>query len=145
MSVVVRRCGDYYRYLSELVLARVGFSPAGLPGGYDKQAHELYSMAYKLAAAALPSNHPTRLAAALNLSVCLWEVLREKKAACEVAKAAFDGAIAKLEELEEAKYKDATLIMQLLRDNLTLWTTQQQPHAAAHPPHTQTTPAAQQH
>ena len=126
------RCGDFYRYLSELVLARVGFSPSGLPGGYDKKSHECYAMAYKLAVASLPSNHPTRLSTALNLAVCLWEILRERKAACELAKAAFDGAIAKLEELEEAKYKDATLIMQLLRDNLTLWTAQanqQQPQA----------------
>jgi 14-3-3 protein epsilon len=27
-----------------------------------------------------------------------------------------------LDKLEEADYKDSTLIMQLLRDNLTLWT-----------------------
>ena len=31
-------------------------------------------------------------------------------------------AIAKLDALDEASYKDSTLIMQLLRDNLTLWT-----------------------
>ena len=31
-------------------------------------------------------------------------------------------AISKLDTLEEADYKDSTLIMQLLRDNLTLWT-----------------------
>ena len=38
------------------------------------------------------------------------------------AKAAFDNAIAELDMLGEDAYKDATLIMQLLRDNLTLWT-----------------------
>ena len=31
-------------------------------------------------------------------------------------------AIAKLDSIDEASYKDSTLIMQLLRDNLTLWT-----------------------
>ncbi|KAF1744681.1 hypothetical protein MXB_4700, partial [Myxobolus squamalis] len=38
----------------------------------------------------------------------------------------FDGAIAKLDCLAEESYKDSTLIMQLLRDNLTLWTDNQQ-------------------
>lgn len=35
---------------------------------------------------------------------------------------AFDAAIAELDTLGEESYKDITLIMQLLRENLTLWT-----------------------
>lgn len=42
--------------------------------------------------------------------------------ACHLAKQAFDEAIADLDSLSEESYKDSTLIMQLLRDNLTLWT-----------------------
>ena len=42
--------------------------------------------------------------------------------ACNLAKQAFDEAIAELDSLSEESYKDSTLIMQLLRDNLTLWT-----------------------
>ena len=42
--------------------------------------------------------------------------------ACQLAKQAFDDAIAELDTLNEESYKDSTLIMQLLRDNLTLWT-----------------------
>lgn len=42
--------------------------------------------------------------------------------ACHLAKQAFDEAIAELDSLNEESYKDITLIMQLLRDNLTLWT-----------------------
>ena len=42
--------------------------------------------------------------------------------ACHLAKQAFDDAIAELDTLSEESYKDSTLIMQLLRDNLTLWT-----------------------
>lgn len=42
-----------------------------------------------------------------------------------MAKQAFDDAIAELDTLSEESYKDSTLIMQLLRDNLTLWTSDQ--------------------
>ena len=43
-----------------------------------------------------------------------------------MAKKAFDDAIAELDNLDEEQYKDSTLIMQLLRDNLTLWTSEAQ-------------------
>lgn len=49
--------------------------------------------------------------------------------ACHLAKQAFDEAIAELDTLSEESYKDSTLIMQLLRDNLTLWTSDLQEDA----------------
>merc|ERR1712019_261206 len=72
----------------------------------------------------LPETHPTRLGLALNYSVCLFEIMKAPKQACELAKKAFDSAIEKLDTLNDASYKDSTLIMQLLRDNLTLWTSE---------------------
>ena len=50
--------------------------------------------------------------------------------ACQLAKAAFDDAISELDQLEENSYKDSTLIMQLLRDNLLLWTSDMNDNAA---------------
>lgn len=45
---------------------------------------------------------------------------------CNYTFQAFDDAIAELDTLNEDSYKDSTLIMQLLRDNLTLWTSDTQ-------------------
>jgi len=75
----------------------------------------------KLAKDALEPTHPTRLGLALNYSVCHFEILDQPKEACALAKAAFDEAIEKLDSLNDSSYKDSTLIMQLLRDNLTIW------------------------
>lgn len=114
-------CGDYYRYCSEVIHDR------NVRVNYEKKCFEHYSYALKLAHAQLAPNHPQRLSISLNYSVCLYELLGDKKQACDLAKNAFDAAIQKLDELDEVSYKDATLIMQLLRDNLTLWTAQEQP------------------
>ena len=63
---------------------------------------------------------------ALNFSVFYYEILNSPDRACRLAKKAFDDAIAELDTLSEESYKDSTLIMQLLRDNLTLWTSEMQ-------------------
>jgi len=109
----LKMTGDYDRYLAEFVEGK----------GYDKQAAEHYEQALAVASEKLSPTHPIRLGLALNYSVCFYEILKDHKKACELAKKAFDEAISKLDQLDEASYKDSTLIMQLLRDNLTLWTT----------------------
>ena len=81
-----------------------------------------YQQASQIANKDLPPTHPIRLGLALNFSVFYYEILNSPDRACHIAKQAFDDAIAELDTLSEESYKDSTLIMQLLRDNLTLWT-----------------------
>ena len=61
----------------------------------------------------------------LIFCLCFTEILNSPDKACQIAKQAFDDAISELDTLNEESYKDSTLIMQLLRDNLTLWTSDQ--------------------
>jgi len=107
--------GDYYRYLAEVASEDA-----------KKDTKECskcaYHDAFKLSSEKLPSTHPIRLGLALNFSVFYYEIVNNPKEACCLAKKAFDDAIAELDNLKEDSYKDSTLIMQLLRDNLTLWT-----------------------
>merc|ERR1712232_856860 len=85
-----------------------------------------YEEAQKVAAQDLAVTHPIRLGLALNFSVFQYEVLNNPDDACKMARTAFEDAIAELDNVSEESYKDSTLIMQLLRDNLTLWTTDQE-------------------
>ena len=105
---------DYYRYLAE-------FATGSIKDDHAKNAEKAYKQATEKATELAPT-HPIRLGLALNFSVFLYEVQQKSKEACDLAKKAFDDAIAELDTLDEESYKDSTLIMQLLRDNLTLWT-----------------------
>ncbi|RVX23394.1 14-3-3-like protein [Vitis vinifera] len=122
--------GDYHRYLAEFKT-----------GAERKEAAESTLAAYKsaqdIATVELAPTHPIRLGLALNFSVFYYEILNSPDRACNLAKQcnlmvlhcfdqAFDEAIAELDTLGEESYKDSTLIMQLLRDNLTLWTSDMQ-------------------
>jgi 14-3-3 protein epsilon len=82
----------------------------------------LLQSATDVAQTELTPTHPIRLGLALNFSVFYYEILNSPDRACHLAKQAFDDAIAELDSLSEESYRDSTLIMQLLRDNLTLWT-----------------------
>jgi len=107
--------GDYHRYLAEFQTNE-----------QRKEAAEHTLLAYKaaqdIALTDLAPTHPIRLGLALNFSVFYYEILNSPERACHLAKQAFDEGIAELDTLGEESYKDSTLIMQLLRDNLTLWT-----------------------
>ncbi|ROV97594.1 hypothetical protein VSDG_04552 [Cytospora chrysosperma] len=119
--------GDYHRYLAEFASGEKRKTAA-------TAAHEAYKNATDVAQTELTPTHPIRLGLALNFSVFYYEILNSPDRACHLAKQAFDDAIAELDSLSEESYRDSTLIMQLLRDNLTLWTSSDNGEAEAAAP-----------
>jgi len=107
--------GDYYRYLAEV-------AGGGTRDKVLSDSLDAYQKAFDMAKSNMQPTHPIRLGLALNFSVFYYEIQSSSDKACHLAKKAFDDAIQELDTLNEDSYKDSTLIMQLLRDNLTLWT-----------------------
>lgn len=106
--------GDYHRYLAE-------FASGESHQKHAQDAHGAYDQAWNVAQG-LPATHPIRLGLALNFSVFYYEVYSSPDKACSLAKASFDEALAGMEKLDEEQIKDSATIMQLLQDNLNLWT-----------------------
>lgn len=111
---------DYYRYAAEAT------NDDANKATYKEGASNYYQKAWEKASASLEPTSPIRLGLALNFSVCKYEILGAQDEACKMAKEAFDQAISNLDNLNEDDYKDSTLIMQLLRDNLSLWSSEQE-------------------
>ncbi|KAL2084312.1 hypothetical protein ACEWY4_019830 [Coilia grayii] len=105
--------GDYYRYLAEVAVGQEKTS-------IISNSQDAYQDAFDISKTEMQPTHPIRLGLALNFSVFYYEILNSPEQACKLAKTAFDEAIAELDSLNEESYKDSTLIMQLLRDNLTV-------------------------
>ncbi|XP_068591345.1 14-3-3 protein beta/alpha-B-like [Cebidichthys violaceus] len=114
--------GDYYRYLAEVATGDERTS-------IMEDSKNAYQNAFDISKDEMQPTHPIRLGLALNFSVFFYEILNSPDKACQLAKDAFDEAISELDALSEDSYKDSTLIMQLLRDNLTLWTSDNQQEA----------------
>merc|ERR1712048_555026 len=136
----LKMAGDYYRYLAEFKKDPIKAgekTPEELAANMYNKALNVAKDGYKSAkdgyksdeALPLPKTNPILLGLTLNFSVFYYEILQKPDKACQLAKNGFDAAVDELDSLEEESYKDATLIMQLLRGNLTLWTsTEEEPH-----------------
>ena len=86
--------GDYYRYVSE-------YASGDAHNKASSSALEAYNQATDIVSSELKTTHPIRLGLALNFSVFYYEVLNNPSKACELAKTAFDDAIADIEHIEE--------------------------------------------
>jgi len=85
--------GDYYRYISE-------YTSGAAHDAAGEKAHAAYKSATEIAEADLKTTHPIRLGLALNYSVFYYEVKNDPSIACQLAKKAFDDAIADIDQIE---------------------------------------------
>jgi 14-3-3 protein epsilon len=109
---------DYYRYSVEFK------GESERQGGSDK-AKESYESALKIATAELTKADPAYLGLVLNYTVFLYEIIGKKQDGIDLADKAFKEAVDGLDGLDEAQYSEATLILQLLKDNVALWNEEQ--------------------
>ena len=106
--------GDYNRYVAEVTT-----------GEERAKAIDRATKAYERAMAAktgLAATHPILLGLGLNYSVFHHEILDERQKAIELARETFDNASDEMDELSEDSFADAVPVLQLLRDNITMWT-----------------------
>jgi hypothetical protein len=106
---------DYYRYKCEFANGK-DFDDA------SANAERIYKEAYEISSKEMPITNSTRLGLDLNFSVFYYEIKGLKEEACNIAKKAFDEAMKVLDDLEKSKAKETLLIIQLLKENLILWT-----------------------
>ena len=105
---------DYYRYSVE-------FKTGADRDAGANNAKKAYEEAMNLTGD-LSKADPQYLGLALNYSVFLYEILDQKKEAIDLADKSFKDAVGLIDKLEEEAYSEATLILQLLKDNVQLWT-----------------------
>ena len=106
---------DYFRYKCEFTSDKE-FDDACI------KAEKAYKEAYEISNKEMPITNSTRLGLDLNFSVFYYEIKGLREEACNIAKTAFEEAMKCLDDLEKSKAKDTLLIIQLLKENLILWT-----------------------
>ena len=109
----LKMIGDYFRYMAE---SAQGDTLAQARDG----ALENYKQA-EIAGKDLPACNPIKLGLALNFSVFHYEVMQDNKQACQLAETALQEAMNKIDEVDEETFRDAKSIIELLKENLTLW------------------------
>jgi 14-3-3 protein epsilon len=115
--------GDYNRYLCE-------FSTEDNLEKYTTEAHTYYQNASELSDSNLRPKDTLRLGVALNYSVFNYEILNDANGAFSIAKKAFDQCLEDLSiNNKDEDYKDATTILQLLDENMNMWSLENQEQA----------------
>ena len=107
----VKLVGDYYRYIAES-------ATGDRYEAVKQEALKAYTEANQIA---LPPCNSIRLGLALNFSVFYYEVMRDQKKACELADSSLQAALEKIDDLAEEEFRDAKSIIELLKENLSLW------------------------
>ena len=110
----LKMAGDYYRYIAE---SAQGEKLNEVKNG----ALTYYTQASDISIKDLGACNPIRLGLALNFSVFYYEVMNNHKRACELGESALQSALDKIDECDEETFRDAKSIIELLKENLSLW------------------------
>jgi 14-3-3 protein epsilon len=113
-SFFLKMIGDYYRYIAE--------SAKGDRLEKTKNdALSAYQEAQIISEKSLNACNSIRLGLALNFSVFHYEVMQNVTKACELGDKALQDALDRLDDCDEETFRDAQSIIELLRENLSLW------------------------
>ena len=113
--------GDYYRYVAESASAdKIEDVKNGAVEGYHNADTN---------ARGLNACNPIRLGLALNYSVFQYEVMNDHKKACELGESALTEALEKIDDVDEETFRDAKSIIELLKENLSLWKEEEEQNA----------------
>jgi 14-3-3 protein epsilon len=111
---------DYYRYICESKPESEKQEPA-------QKARQCYENALEVTKTELAPSRPTSLGLILNYSVFLYEIIGQKAAAIDLAQKTYNDCSQSVDGLSDESYSEATMILQLLRDNVSLWTQEADP------------------
>jgi 14-3-3 protein epsilon len=110
----LKMIGDYCRYVAESAKGeRLEKTKTEALGAYQE--------AVTIAQKSLNACNSIRLGLALNFSVFHYEVMQDVRKACELGDRALTDALDKLDDCDEETFRDAQSIIELLRENLSLW------------------------
>jgi len=105
--------GDYYRYVAECAKGdQLDTVKNGALEAYNESNTNCQT---------LNACNPIRLGLALNFSVFHYEVMNDHKKACELGESALSDALEKIDDVDEETFRDAKSIIELLKENLSLW------------------------
>ncbi|OQR68983.1 14-3-3 protein gamma-like [Tropilaelaps mercedesae] len=113
-SIFLKTKADYFRYLAEVKADPERTLCVGV-------SHDAYKEAYDIARTHMAPTDPVALGIFLNYSMFCHEFLLDRSIGVEIAKNAFDEAVAELDAISEERHRDATLILKIIRENLELW------------------------
>ncbi|KAM7540867.1 hypothetical protein Aperf_G00000022556 [Anoplocephala perfoliata] len=105
---------DCYRYLAEFET------------GYERtesaeNALKAYKNAFEIASGNLNATDPLRLGIALNFGIFYFDIVHCVDRACKIVQAAYDDAVAELDNLSEEPHKKTAVVMSSLKENMRLW------------------------
>lgn len=103
---------DFFRYMHE-------FANAVEQIEYEKKANEFYQKASEIS---LQKDSPLSLTISLNYSVFLYEVLKQKKKAIEIAQQALDESGILVNDGNDENYSESITMQGLIRENISAWT-----------------------